>query len=196
MNLLTAIQKAIRPLSDRVYMTIGRGVLRAWSEGGMPAAQTTGLPGEVLDGIEAHQSYGHSSHPLPGADTVFVCLNGTRGKAVILAVHDRRYRIELQPGEVAMSDDLGQKVHLTRDGIVAETPLTATVLAGPLVRIEADHVQFHARQKMSWDINGYGWHIRHVADVTWEQLTWQQGAVMAPTAPLPISPPEGPPDGP
>jgi phage gp45-like len=37
---------------------------------------------------------------------------------IVLVVGDRRYRLKnLQDGEVAIYDDLGQKVHLTRDGI-------------------------------------------------------------------------------
>jgi hypothetical protein len=41
-----------------------------------------------------------------------------------------RQRGVLLGGEVAMYDDQGQKVHLTRDGVVVETPLNVTIKAG------------------------------------------------------------------
>ena len=55
---------------------------------------------------------------------------GDRSHGIVFCVADRRFRLKnMKPGEVALYDDLGQKVYLTRDGLVIETPgkLTATV---------------------------------------------------------------------
>ncbi|MEW5727714.1 MAG: phage baseplate assembly protein [Pseudomonadota bacterium] len=179
-------------IREMLFNMLGRGAISGWTDGPRPRAQVSGLADEVLDDRDAFQDYGFASHPLAGAAAFFGCLFGRRSKAIVLRTPDRRYRVTLQPGEVAVHDDQGQVVHLTRDGILIQTAKTVTVQAGPLLRLEGDHVQIHARQKLSFDINGYGWHIRHVDGSTWENLTWQVGAVMAPVDPLPINPPEGP----
>lgn len=66
------------------------------------------------------QPYGLQSAPLEGASAVQVAVGGDAGSLVTILVHDRRYTIALAAGEVALIDDLGQKVHLTRTGIVID----------------------------------------------------------------------------
>jgi phage gp45-like len=56
---------------------------------------------------------------------------------ITIASDDRRYRIELAEGEVCIHDDLGQKVHLTRDGIVIKTDQKVTIDA-PLLDVSGD----------------------------------------------------------
>ena len=56
--------------------------------------------------------------------------DGDRSHGIVFTIADRRYRLKpLKTGEVAIFDDLGQKVHLTRDGLEVYTPgwLHATV---------------------------------------------------------------------
>lgn len=185
---------AIQPFKDRLFLMVGRGVLTALSaaEGALMRAQIDGLADETLEDREFVLDYGMSCRPHPGAEVLALFLAGLRSNGVVVRVFDARYQIALAEGEVAIHDDLGQKVHLTRDGIVAFSPKNITVESGETLRLVGKVVECHAHERMSWDINGYGWHFRHVAATTWENLTWQIGAVMAPTAPLPINPPEGP----
>lgn len=75
--------------------------------------------------------YGVASRPRPGADAVMLFLAGDRSRGLIIATNDARYQIELSEGEVALHDDTGQRVHLTRDGIVING-------AGRPIRILAD----------------------------------------------------------
>ena len=50
-------------------------------------------------------------------------VNGNRSHGVAFVTGDRRYRLyKLVDGEVALHDDLGHQVHLTRDGIVVSAP--------------------------------------------------------------------------
>lgn len=98
----------------------------------MRAVQVRLLADEVRDDLEHVEPYGFTSEPkddeLPEAFALF--FGGDRSHGIVFCVADRRYRLKnLKPGEVALYDDLGQKVHFTREGIVVETPgaLTATV---------------------------------------------------------------------
>ena len=98
----------------------------------MRAVQVRLLADEVRDDLEHVEPYGFTSEPKddeqPEAFALF--FGGDRSHGIVFCVADRRYRLKnLKPGEVALYDDLGQKVYLTRDGLVIETPgtLTATV---------------------------------------------------------------------
>lgn len=124
-------------------MMIGRGILRLTREvEGSQLVQMDGLADETLDDVEHLQDYGHYSRPLDGASGLLMAIAGNRGQAVALAVGDRRYRISLQAGEVAIADDQGQRVHLTRDGIVIETTKALDVTAGEAVTLTAPSVAF------------------------------------------------------
>lgn len=117
------VRKLVAPLHRRVMLMIGRAVIAATREdGGMLLAQITGLDGEVLDGVPVIQEYGFASRPLAGAQGVIACAGGNRRGAMVIATGDKRYRLSLANGEVAIHDDQGQKVHLTRGGIVVKAP--------------------------------------------------------------------------
>lgn len=81
--------------------------------------------GDVAD-RELMQQYGFTSRPLEGAEVIFI---GDRGSLIAIASDDRRYRLEVSEGEAALYDDLGQKVHLTRAGIVVSSPSKITASA-------------------------------------------------------------------
>lgn len=75
--------------------------------------------GEIKDGAEHFEAYGFTSHPQAGAEVLTAFLAGDRSHAVVLVASDRRYRIkELQPGEVAIYSDEGDKVHFKRGRII------------------------------------------------------------------------------
>jgi phage baseplate assembly protein V len=83
--------------------------------------QITLMAGQGADDVERFQNYGHSSVPLPGAEGIALAVGGSRAHTVVIAVDDRRFRlVGLAPGEVALYDDLGHKVHFTRNGIVID----------------------------------------------------------------------------
>lgn len=88
------------------------------------------MAGEVKDGVEHLEPYGFTSHPHDGAEGVAVFPGGDRSHGVVIVIADRKYRLQgLKPGEVALHDDRGQCVHLTREGIVvkgAGLPITFT----------------------------------------------------------------------
>jgi phage baseplate assembly protein V len=108
----------------RGVMTLADGMKK------MRSVQVRLLADEVRDDLEHVEPYGFSSEPHPDAEAFALFFDGDRSHGVVLCIADRRYRLKpLKTGEVAIFDDLGQKVHLTRDGLEVYTPgwLHATV---------------------------------------------------------------------
>lgn len=115
-------------LHRRLQLMVTRAVVRLIDPSTlMQELQVERLPGEVLDRVEHFEGYGLTAHAPAGAEAIVM---GRRGRLVALSVAHRQYRlVGLAAGEVAIYDDLGQKVHLTRAGIV---------VVSPLVTIQAD----------------------------------------------------------
>lgn len=140
--------RMIGPFARRLGNMIARGTVAAVSAGSkMQGLQLRLLADEVKDGLEHFEPYGFTSHPGAGAEAVALFLDGDRSHGVVVVVADRRYRLTgLQAGEMAIHDDQGQKVHLTRTGIVIDgaglpVSITNTPLVthdAPLVRMTGD----------------------------------------------------------
>lgn len=87
---------------------------------GRQTLQVEILKDEVRDDVERAQNYGFTSHPHAGCDAVIVCAGGSRERSIAVVVDDRRYRLQMQAGEVALYDDLGNAVKLLRDMVKIE----------------------------------------------------------------------------
>lgn len=107
-------------LSDffaRGVMTLADGAKK------MRSVQVRLLADEVRDDLEHVEPYGFTSEPHPEAEAFAFFFDGDRSHGIVFTIADRRYRLKpLKTGEVAIFDDLGQKVHLTRDGLEVYTP--------------------------------------------------------------------------
>lgn len=109
---------------------LARGVVESVDDTPMMrTVQAEFLPGDVREGLEHFEPYGFTSRVKQGAEAIGAFFNGDRSHGVVLVTADRRFRLHVEEGEVAVFDDQEQKVVLARDGIVVETPknLTATV---------------------------------------------------------------------
>ena len=130
-----------REVAQRLGNMLSRGLVSVVEAGTkMQRLQVRLLAGETKDEIEHFEPYGWTSHPKPGAELVAAFLDGDRSHGVVLVVADRRYRLTgLQAGEVAIHDDQGQKVHLTRDGIVIDgASLPIVIKNAPTITLTAD----------------------------------------------------------
>lgn len=79
------------------------------------------IGGEPKESVEHLEPYGFTSAPQDGAEALALFPSGDRSHGVVVVVSDRRYRIKgLKRGEVAIYDDQGKSVTLTRDGIVVD----------------------------------------------------------------------------
>lgn len=116
----------------RLEDILARGVVTA-ADGTkkMREVQVTLIADEVRDDLEHVEPYGYTSEPLkdgkPEAFALF--FGGNRQHGLVFCVADRRYRLKIEAGEVALYDDLGQKIHLMRGGIevISKGYLKATV---------------------------------------------------------------------
>jgi phage baseplate assembly protein V len=127
----------VRDLGNRVMMMFGRGVLRGVNDSnGRQQLQVELLKGELRDSVEHMQNYGFTSHP-QGGDVAVAFIGGNREQGIVLVVDDRRYRIPLQAGEVAIYDDQGNKIELLRDMVKVTAVQHVEVLA-PTIKLIGD----------------------------------------------------------
>ena len=115
------IGKMLSPLRRQLSNLMARGTLTlANSALKMQGVQLKLLADEMKDDIEHFEPYGFTACPHAGAEAVALFLDGDRSHGIVIAVADRRYRLQgLAAGEVALYDDQGQSFILKR-GKVAE----------------------------------------------------------------------------
>lgn len=127
---MMGVREAMRPIESRVRLMIGRAIVRLVDDARqLQELQIDLLADESQDAVEHFQPYGFAAHPHAGAEALVGCVGGLRSHAVVIAVADRRYRLlNLQQGEVALFDDLGNVVKLGRDklSLVAVNDLELT----------------------------------------------------------------------
>lgn len=142
----------------RAGISVSRATVEKTDDGKLlQEADLSGYNGETRRGAERFQQYGLATRPKAPtgkkkAEAIVVYPNGNRSNAVVIAIDDRRFRLKnLKEGEVALYDDQGQKVHLTRDGIKfdagsSKKPMTFTcgsssiTIADGKVTITADNI--------------------------------------------------------
>lgn len=118
-------------LFERVRTMIARGVVRSVDDAKLmqELSRIELENGYKPTRIEHWHPYGFSMHPNDGAEVMALSLGGNRDHMIVIATADRRYRMKVAKGEVALHDDQQQFVHLKRDGIIAKSPHKATVEA-------------------------------------------------------------------
>lgn len=177
--------RLIAPFARRIANLLARGTVAAVNAASkMQCLQVRLLAGEVKDGVEHFEPYGFTSHPQTGAEAISLFFDGDRSHGIAIVVADRRYRlVGMEAGEVALHDDLGQKVYLTRTGIV--------IHSAQKVRVEAADIELHASHSYSWDVAGFGERWTWTGGTNWQHKTWQTGATVSSVSQS-INPPEGP----
>ncbi|WP_448660293.1 phage baseplate assembly protein V [Sphingomonas sp. CJ99] len=140
------IERVTKPLADRLRMMVARAIVTAVNDArGVQEVQVELLADEVIDGVEHLQPYGLTAHPVAGAEGVMVAVGGLRSHGLVIAVGDRRYRLQgLAQGEVAVHDDQGQRVLIGRDGIRIESGLGVSIETAGELSIDADTIAMSA----------------------------------------------------
>lgn len=88
-----------------------RSIINSVAEGVIKRFSGSGRPNETFTNREYFQHYGYTSRPLPEAEGIIL----KKGNNIIMiASDDRRYRIELESGEVAIYTDEGDFIHFKR----------------------------------------------------------------------------------
>jgi len=134
------MQAAIERLYQRAAGAVRTGLVRATRADGpvqLLQIEVSGL--ETKDNVINPGWWGIISRPHPGAQVAVLVPGGNSPGGIVVASGDQRYKFALEEGEVALFDDLGQSIHLTRNGIVINGGgKTVTVKNAPKTRIEGD----------------------------------------------------------
>lgn len=142
-RMLAPLQRAIANMAARATVALVN------SAGRIQRVQMRLLNGEAKQSLDHFEAYGLTSNPHPGAEGLALFLAGDRSHGVVINIGDRRYRLtSLAPGEVALYDDLGQKVHLTRTGMQIHTPLD--------IDLRGANVRIHGNESLIIECNGHG----------------------------------------
>ena len=141
MKAVNAMRALSHAVEGRVRLMISRAIVQLVNDATKAQElQIDLLEDETHDQVERFQQYGLTSVPHAGAEALAVFVGGLRSHGIIIAVEDRRYRLKnLQGGEVALYDDLGQVVLLGRERIEITSPNQVKVIA-PHVIVESDQV--------------------------------------------------------
>ena len=157
-----SLAQTVARLSRGLALLAAEAILKRIDDGPrLQQVQVSLLAGETRSRLQRIQDYGFTSVPFPGARAVALFLGGNRDHGLVIATDDGRYRLKaLAPGEVALYDDQGRKVHLTRAGVEVEAP--------DRVRVTAPQVEVAASAKVLLDtplveVTGQ---LRAVGDVT------------------------------
>lgn len=145
---------AIERLYRRVLLVVGRGRIKTGSDAGPVQQQQVRLgPFETFDNIPRISEYGFNSMPPADCDAIMIFVGGNRLDGVIIGTGHQSFRMrKLKAGEVSISDNLGQSVYLTQQGIVINgAGLPVRVINTPSVTLDTPLV--HATGDMQVDGN-------------------------------------------
>jgi len=141
-----------------------RGIIQSVVEGVIKRFTASGRVNETITSREYFQHYGFTSRPLAGAEGIIITESNV---FIMVASDDRRYRVVIEDGEVALYDDLGQKVHLTRTGIEVESPTKIEATAPEVVVTAGTNCQINSPSiNLSGDRSG----LRRLIDERFKAL--------------------------
>lgn len=127
--MIDGIARGLDLLHRRLSLMVGRGRIEIGDDSGsVQMLQVQQNQQAIRDSLPRIMEWGFSSSPLPGAQSLILYIAGERSNGVVCGTNDERHRLKnLQPGEVAIYDDQGQSIKITRNGIVIDgggLPLT------------------------------------------------------------------------
>ena len=112
----------IEGLLRRLLYLVSRGrITRVDDAGNAQLLQVRVAADWLQDKLPRMAEYGFQSNPPAGSDAVLLFLAGNTSDGVVIATGSQQYRLKgLASGEVAISDNSGQKVYLSAAGIRIE----------------------------------------------------------------------------
>lgn len=130
---LKMFQKILAPYRNRILNLVGRAVISAINDSkSLQRLQLKVNADEVLDDVERVQEYGFASNPKIGAEAVVLFLGGDKSHGLVIATDDRRYRMKVSSGKVAIYDDEGQYVYIKTGGVIEAKANTKVLATCPL----------------------------------------------------------------
>jgi len=130
---MSDFNRILNPLKAKIRGLVIRGlVVLVDDSSGIQRVKVSGMAGELKQGVERLQQYGHSSNPPGVTEAVLVCLGGDRDNMVCIGTDSRLTRKKnLQPGESTIYNGLtGASVLLNLAGEAIVEALTFVKLGG------------------------------------------------------------------
>lgn len=87
------------------------------------------------DDYQHVEPYGFTSAAGAGSEAVVLNLGGDQSQPIVILVGDRRYRLQVEDGEVAVYHREGHKIVLREDRITVEAPLVEVHTSGQVLTI-------------------------------------------------------------
>ena len=103
--------KYVKELKRKICLVVARGLIHSVDD--EYQAQASFLYNEPKDKTDIIQQYGFTSKPLKDSECIGIC-PGNRENMVIIATDDKRYRPNVNPGEVSIYSHEGDKIHLKK----------------------------------------------------------------------------------
>lgn len=130
-------------------ITFIRSILSAVTEGAIKRFAGSGRPSESFADREYIQHYGYTSRPLAGAEGILLKQGNN---IVLIASDDRRYRVTLENGEVAIYTDEGDYIHMKRGRLVEVATRELKIMASEKVSMLTPLVETTGQIKAELDI--------------------------------------------
>jgi len=109
-----------------------RSIISSVTEGVIKRFSGSGRSDETFTNREYFQHYGFTSRPLKDAEGI-VIKDGNN--IILIASDDRRYRIQVEDGEVALYSDEGDKIHFMRGKVIEITSGAKVTIKAPAVEL-------------------------------------------------------------
>lgn len=135
-QLIRSISAFTNPLARRIKMLVQRSVLTRVKYDGKTRLLQVKVPGgyELAD-IEHLEQFGFTSHAPAGAECLVLAFGGNGSHSVGLQVGDRRYRMVIEEGDVAIYNKNEDYLHLKNDGTATLKSSTKVIVDSPAVEM-------------------------------------------------------------
>lgn len=181
---------SIERIWRRVLLIVGVGRVTAVEsdDAGAQSLQVQLGALETKSNTPRLSEYGFNSNPPVGSDAVVLFVAGERTNGIVVACGNQTYRMRgLASGEVALSDDKGQSVYLSADGIrINGGGLPMVITNTTAVRIEAPSVEMTGDLLVDGDITAGGEVGDIGADFTMAGMRLDYNTHKHGTSPLPV----------
>ena len=72
----------------------------------------------IVNEVDRKEPYGFTTKPLSGSQATILSPNGDMFDGAVICISDKRYKVELQDGEVAIYNNKYSRIHLKQDGSI------------------------------------------------------------------------------
>lgn len=174
---MSYLQKTIAPVLNRVKNLFSRAVIsRVYDSTKMQEVQASVLADETHDGLERIQNYGMTANPPLGSEAAIFFVNGNREHGLVTAVEDREARkaaldnVETVTDQAVGSGDV--LIYTTSTNFILMRAGGNIIIHSPeTIRLDAKNIEFHATEKIKWDVDGRGYDYLPDRTNTWETCT-------------------------